>query len=174
MPIAQLTILGVGLLGGSVGLAAKAHGAALRIRGVGRDERNLARALSSGAIDSFSTDVTEAVADADIVVICTPVDRIADDVLAVANAAPARCLITDVGSTKGNILAALAGKLSATGPTFVPAHPLAGSEKRAARMPVPICSTTVSSSRRRRRKPMAKRLRPWNTFGVNSAPGYCG
>jgi len=130
MPIAQLTILGVGLLGGSVGLAAKARGAALRIRGVGRDERNLARALSCGAIDSFSTDVTEAVADADIVVICTPVDCIAADVLDVANAAPAHCLITDVGSTKGNILAALAGKLSAIGPTFIPAHPLAGSEKR--------------------------------------------
>ena len=130
MIVAQLTILGVGLLGGSVGLAAKARGAALRVRGVGRDERNLARALSSGAIDSFSTDVNEAVADADIVVICTPVDRIADDVLAVAKAAPPHCLITDVGSTKGNVLAALAGKLSATGPTFIPAHPLAGSEKR--------------------------------------------
>ena len=130
MPVPQLTILGVGLLGGSVGLAAKARNAAEHIRGVGRDERNLARAQSSGAIDSFSTDVAEAVGDADIVVICTPVDRIADDVLAVAKAAPSRCLITDVGSTKGNILRALAGKLSPTGPTFVPAHPLAGSEKR--------------------------------------------
>jgi cyclohexadieny/prephenate dehydrogenase len=130
MQVSQLTILGVGLLGGSVGLAAKAKRAALHVRGVGRDERNLARARSSGAIDSYSTNVAEAVADADLVVICTPVDRIAADVLAVAQFAPARCLITDVGSTKGNILQALAGKLSPTGPTFVPAHPLAGSEKR--------------------------------------------
>ncbi len=130
MPVAQLTILGVGLLGGSVGLAAKARNVAAHVRGVGRDERNLARARSAGAIDSYSLDAAEAVADADIVVVCTPVDRIAADVLAVAKAAPASCLITDVGSTKGNILAALAGKMSAMGPTFVPAHPLAGSEKR--------------------------------------------
>ena len=130
MPVAQLTILGVGLLGGSVGLAAKARNAAAHVCGVGRDERNLARARSAGVIDSYSLDLSEAVANADIVVVCTPVDRIADDVVTVAKAAPASCLITDVGSTKGNILAALAGKLSPNGPTFVPAHPLAGSEKR--------------------------------------------
>lgn len=130
MPVPQLTILGVGLLGGSVGLAAKARNVAMHVRGVGRDERNLVRALSAGAIDSYSTDVAEGVGDADIVVVCTPVDRIAADVIAVANSAPPSCLITDVGSTKGNILSALAGKLSPTGPTFIPAHPLAGSEKR--------------------------------------------
>ena len=61
MPVPQLTILGVGLLGGSVGLAAKARHAALHVRGVGRDERNLVRALSAGAIDSYSTDVAEGV-----------------------------------------------------------------------------------------------------------------
>ena len=130
MQVAKLTILGVGLLGGSVGLAAKARGVALKVCGVGRDERNLERAQASGVIDTFTIDIAEAVADADIVVVCTPVDRIAADVLAVAKAAPSRCLITDVGSTKGNILRDLAGKLAPDGPTFVAAHPLAGSEKR--------------------------------------------
>ena len=130
MQVAKLTILGVGLLGGSVGLAAKARGVTLTVCGVGRDVRNLERARAAGAIDTFAVDVTEAVADADIVVVCTPVDRIAADVLAVAKAAPPQCLITDVGSTKGNILRELAGKLSADGPTFIAAHPLAGSEKR--------------------------------------------
>ena len=130
MVVSQLIVIGVGLLGGSVGLAAKARGLARHVRGVGRDERNLARAQGAGAIDSYSVDVAEGVAEADVVVVCTPVDRIAADVLATALAAPARCLVTDVGSTKGNILAALAGKLGPAGPTFVPAHPLAGSEKR--------------------------------------------
>ncbi len=130
MQVAKLTILGVGLLGGSVGLAAKTRGVARSVYGVGRDERNLERARAAGAIDTFTVDLSEAVADADIVVVCTPVDRIAADVLAVAKAAPPQCLITDVGSTKGNILRELAGKLSPNGPTFIAAHPLAGSEKR--------------------------------------------
>ena len=130
MQVAKLTILGVGLLGGSVGLAAKARGVALSVCGVGRDERNLERARASGAINTYSVDVAEAVHNADFVVVCTPVDRIATDVLAAARSAPPRCLITDVGSTKGNILRELAGKLAANGPTFIAAHPLAGSEKR--------------------------------------------
>lgn len=126
----QLVIVGVGLLGGSVALAAKSRGIARSVVGVGRDERNLARAVAAGVIDSFSMEIESAVAVADLVVVCTPVDRIAPDVMIVNRAAPARCLITDVGSTKGNILAALAGKLDPAGASFIPAHPIAGSEKR--------------------------------------------
>lgn len=130
MRLEQLTIIGVGLIGGSVGLAAKARGLAGTVVGVGRDERNLARAQAAGVIDRFSTDITDGVRSSDLVVVCTPVDRVAEDVLAVANAAPARCLITDVGSTKGNILRALAGKMPENGAAFIGSHPLAGSEKR--------------------------------------------
>jgi len=130
MRLDQLTIVGVGLIGGSVGLAVKARGLAGTVVGVGRDERNLARAQAAGTIDRFSTDIADAVLAADLVVVCTPVDRVADDVIAVAKAAPARCLITDVGSTKGNIVRALAGKLPENGAAFIGSHPLAGSEKR--------------------------------------------
>jgi prephenate dehydrogenase len=130
MQVDQLTIVGVGLIGGSVGLAAKAGGLARRVVGVGRDDRNLARAEASGAIDGFTTDLSEAAKSSDLVVVCTPVDRVAKDVLQAAAVAPARCLITDVGSTKGNIVRALAGKMPAAGATFIGSHPLAGSEKR--------------------------------------------
>ena len=126
----QLTILGVGLIGGSVGLAAKARGLAGKVVGVGRDDRSLARAQSLGAIDEFTTDAAEGVSEADIIVVCTPVDRTATDVLAAVAAAPQRAVITDVGSTKGNILAAVQGKLPAGKAAFVGSHPLAGSEKR--------------------------------------------
>lgn len=132
MPFDQLTIVGVGLIGGSVGLAAKARGLTRRVVGVGRDERTLARAQAEGAIDSFTVNLTDGVKAADLVVVCTPVDRVAADVLAAALTAPPRCIVTDVGSTKGNIVRDLAGKLPPAGAMFVGSHPLAGSEKRGA------------------------------------------
>ncbi len=130
MPFRQLTIVGVGLIGGSVGLGAKARGLAERVVGVGRDERTLARAQADGAIDTFTTNLADGVKAADLVVVCTPVDRVASDVLAAATAAPPRAVITDVGSTKGNVVGELAGKLPPAGAMFVGSHPLAGSEKR--------------------------------------------
>ncbi len=132
MQIDTLTIVGVGLIGGSIGLAAKANGAANRVVGVGRDERNLARAKAIGAIDRFTTDLATGVADADLVVICTPVDRVARDVLAAAESAPKRAVITDAGSTKGNVVRDLAGKLTLDRANFIGSHPLAGSEKKGA------------------------------------------
>ena len=132
MQVEQLTIVGVGLIGGSVGLAAKARGVARRVVGVGRDERNLVRAQAGGAIDEFTTDIRTASKSADLVVVCTPVDRVAADIAASAAAAPPHCLITDVGSTKGNIVRELDGKLAPGGASFIGSHPLAGSEKRGA------------------------------------------
>jgi prephenate dehydrogenase len=132
MPVQTLTIVGVGLIGGSVGLAAKARRAAQTVVGVGRDERTLARATAAGAIDTFTTTPSEGVAAADLVVVCTPVDRVADDVVAAATAAPPRAVLTDAGSTKGNILRALAGRMPTDRAPFVGSHPLAGSEKRGA------------------------------------------
>ncbi len=127
MRVDQLTIVGVGLIGGSVGLAAKAAGVAGRVVGVGRDEPTLARAQAAGAIDSFTTVAADAARDADLVVVCTPVDRIAADVRACAAVAPNRCVLTDAGSTKAGLVAALADE-----PRFVGSHPLAGSERRGA------------------------------------------
>jgi len=132
MKHSRLAIIGVGLIGGSVGLAAKRRGPATHVVGVGRDERNLARALQLGAIDAHTNSIAEAVADSDFIVVCTPVDRVAIDVLEAACHAPTSALITDVGSTKGNILAALRGKLGKNRPRFIGSHPLAGSEKRGA------------------------------------------
>jgi prephenate dehydrogenase len=124
----QVTIVGVGLIGGSVGLAAKARGVAGRVVGVGRDAGNLARAVERGAIDDFSTDPAAATRTADLVVICTPVDRIANAIVHAAPVCRAGTIFTDGGSTKGSIVEAVSGKLTA-GRAYVPAHPLAGAEK---------------------------------------------
>ncbi|WP_439620963.1 prephenate dehydrogenase [Gemmata sp.] len=128
MPFEQVTVVGVGLIGGSVGLASRARGVASRVVGVGRDPKTLARAVELGAIDAFSTDLAAGVRDADLVVVCTPVDRIAGMILAAAPHVRPGTIFTDAGSTKQNILCGLAGKLPDRYP-YVPAHPIAGAEK---------------------------------------------
>lgn len=124
----QITIVGVGLIGGSVGLAAKARGVAGRVVGVGRDPRKLDAAKKQGAIDAGTTSLAEGVAGSDLVVVCTPVDRIAATIADAAPHAGGTALFTDGGSTKRHLHAAARPALK-PGQSFVPAHPLAGSEK---------------------------------------------
>jgi prephenate dehydrogenase len=128
MKFAQITIVGVGLIGGSVGLAAKARGVAGRVVGVGRDTRKLSHAVELGAIDSFTTDLAEGVRDAELVVVCTPVDRIADTILAAAPHCRPGTILTDAGSTKAGIVKAVQRGIR-DGVEYVGSHPLAGSEK---------------------------------------------
>jgi cyclohexadieny/prephenate dehydrogenase len=128
----QVTIIGVGLIGGSVGLAVKRAGVAKTIVGVGRDDRTLARAQAMGAIDRFTTNLADGVEQTDLVIACTPVDRLAADIIATAHAAPNHAVITDVGSTKQGILQALRCQMPAGRAMFVGSHPLAGSEKKGA------------------------------------------
>ena len=123
----QITIVGVGLIGGSIGLAAKARAVAGRIVGVDRDPAVIAKAIEVGAIDA-GAELADAVAGAGLVVVCTPVDRIAEVIVAAAPHAKPGTLFTDAGSTKVKIVSALRGRMPA-GTEFVPAHPLAGSEK---------------------------------------------
>jgi len=128
MRFEQITIVGVGLIGGSVGLAAKAKGVAGRVVGVGRDRAKLDAAVRQGAIDAGTTSLAEGVAGSDLIVVCTPVDRIGPTIAEAAPHAPADALFTDAGSTKRNLHAAARAALK-PGQSFVPAHPLAGSEK---------------------------------------------
>jgi prephenate dehydrogenase len=124
----QITIVGVGLIGGSIGLATRARSAAGYVVGTGRDANNLAKAQALGAIDHGTTNLAEAVAGSDLIVVCTPVDRIASTILAAAPHCDPGAIFTDGGSTKQNIVSAVAAKLPPH-LAFVPAHPLAGSEK---------------------------------------------
>jgi prephenate dehydrogenase len=124
-------IIGVGLIGGSIGLALRAKRLASHVIGVGRNPLSLDQAVRLGAVDRGTTDLESAVADADLVVVCTPVNRVAVDVLRVAEAAPADVLITDVGSSKRQIVEAIE-RHPRSAAAFVGAHPLAGSERRGA------------------------------------------
>ncbi len=126
-----LTIVGVGLIGGSIGLAAKRRGLADCVRGLGRRRATLDEAKAVGAIDEIHADPAAALKDADLVVLCTPVDQIAEQALRFAPLCKPGTIITDAGSTKGKILDLIEGRLP-EGIEFVGSHPLAGSEKKGA------------------------------------------
>ncbi|HEX4588793.1 MAG TPA: prephenate dehydrogenase [Gemmataceae bacterium] len=124
-----LVIVGVGLIGGSVGLATRKRGVVRRVIGVGRTANSLVAAKQSGCIDDGTTDLSAAVREADLVLVCTPVDRVVEQVRAAANVCRGGTIVTDAGSTKDTIVRALDGTLP-PGVPFVGGHPLAGSEKR--------------------------------------------
>lgn len=131
-----VAIVGVGLIGGSIGLALRERGLATTVVGIGRRNASLKAAQARGAVSSTTTDLEKGVADAELIVVCTPVAQIAHDVLAAAQACPENSLITDAGSTKADIVSAVE-KTSAKsrlerGVRFVGSHPLAGSEKNGA------------------------------------------
>jgi prephenate dehydrogenase len=131
MQIHTLTIVGVGLIGASIGLAAKKRGLVQRVLGVGRDAVKLDQARQLGAIDEGKLDLAAAVADADLVVCCLPVDRIAEQIKQAARHCKSGAVLSDAGSTKRQIVAEVESALP-LGALFVGAHPLAGSEKKGA------------------------------------------
>jgi prephenate dehydrogenase len=129
MKIDTLTIVGVGLLGGSIGLAVRQRGLARHVIGVGHQQSSLDVALERGAIGRATLDLRAAVKNADLVVFCTPVDLIVEQTRIAGTCCPAGTLFTDVGSTKAAIVRGLQAELPAFR-YFVGSHPLAGSEKR--------------------------------------------
>lgn len=124
-----LAIIGVGLIGGSVGLAAKSKGLFAEVRGSARHKSSLDAAIAAGAIDKAFLDPVEAARGADMVVVATSVSTIPRFCLECAAVAREGALITDVGSAKGSIDAAVRPHMP-FGRHYIGSHPIAGSEKR--------------------------------------------
>ncbi len=110
-------------------MALRERNLAAQVVGVGRRETSLAEARAVGAVDATTTDLVEGVRAASLVVVCTPVARIAHDVLQAAAAATPDTLITDAGSVKQSIVEQVAAGAHGKRIHFVGSHPLAGSEK---------------------------------------------
>jgi len=125
MGFETVTIVGVGLIGGSIGLAVKERGLAGRVMGVGYRWKTLERALARGVIDEATLDVEEGAREAGLVVVATPIDMIAEKVRTARKSAGEKCIFTDAGSSKRTISRALRDVKR-----FVPSHPIAGSERR--------------------------------------------
>jgi prephenate dehydrogenase len=124
---ARLAVAGVGLIGGSLAAAARAAGLAGEVVGYGRSEANLRTALDRGLVDRVTQDAAAAVAGADAVVLAAPVGGCAALAAALRPHAAPGTLLTDVGSVKGALVAALEAAWAGIGPV-VGAHPIAGSE----------------------------------------------
>ena len=179
IPVETLTIVGVGLIGGSVGLAAKARGVAGRVVGVGRDRGEPRRSAGTSAPSTtFTTDLAEGVAAADLIVVCTPVDRIAEPILEAApHAKPGRSSPTPAAPRR--TIVARAGRQAAAGVVRSSAAIRSpGPRRRASSTPAPICSRTASASSDadgRDRQAAVERCRAfWQALGcavVHDDPG---
>lgn len=121
----KVVIIGTGLIGGSLGLDLKKRHLAGRIIGLSRRKKNVELAKEIGAIDCWATSL-DAVADADLVILATPIEAIINIGLKISKKIKKDCVVIDVGSSKE----AIVSKLSRVIPNFIGCHPLAGSEKK--------------------------------------------
>jgi prephenate dehydrogenase len=129
MPIRQITIIGTGLIGGSFGLALKKRGFKGRIVGCDRAPV-LKRAREKGAIDDARTDPIDSVRGSQVVLLATPVGTIIELIGLLGPALPPKTLLTDVGSTKNEVLARATKTFGKdAGRHFLAGHPMAGKEE---------------------------------------------
>jgi prephenate dehydrogenase len=126
-----VAIIGVGLIGGSIGLTLRERKLAKRVIGIGRRQESLAKALARGCVSETTTNIADGVKNANLIVVCTPVDLVAQHVAEAGKHFPEGSVITDAGSTKAELVVkaetALADRFPRHMP-FVGSHPLAGSE----------------------------------------------
>ncbi len=128
--IEHLTVIGVGLIGGSLIRALRRAGCVGRVIGVGRSREALERAQTLNVIDQICTDLPQAVAGADVVVLATPLETTPRLLADMSDALNDHTIVTDVGSVKGNVINAARESLSSSQfSRFVPGHPVAGTEK---------------------------------------------
>ncbi len=123
----HIVIVGVGLIGGSIARALKTRGLARKITGLGRNRERLLAAQDAGLIDAVATSVTE-LTPFTLAIVCTPVDRISDDVRALQSVVAGSAVITDAGSVKARICREHGSHQPGTA-MFIGSHPMAGSEQ---------------------------------------------
>ena len=121
-----VTIIGLGLIGGSLALSLRQHGLAQHLIGVENSPAHARRALELGLVDEIVTDLTAAVRRADLIVVAVPVDAMVAVLPPVLDLVTAQQVVIDVGSTKQALLAAVAGHPCRG--RFVAVHPMAGTE----------------------------------------------
>ncbi len=125
----RLAIVGIGLMGGSLALAARAAGAVEHIAGFSRRQSTLDTALAEGVIDTAHTSLAEVVAGADCVVVATPTILAEQMMIDVLELVDEHTVVTDVASVKGNLERAITDRFAAMPDNVVLGHPIAGSEQ---------------------------------------------
>jgi prephenate dehydrogenase len=125
----KITIIGVGLLGGSIGLAAKKRRLAGEIAGFVRRAASLKDCEHAGSLDYATTDLLAAVSNADLVILCTPLAQMRSLAELFLPALKRGAIVTDVGSVKAGVVRELESLLRKSGAHFIGSHPMAGAEK---------------------------------------------
>ena len=128
MKFQRLALIGCGLMGGSFALALREAGRVEHITGYSASEKTRLKARELGVIDSVCDSAATAVLGADLVLLAVPVRATEDTLRAIAPHLQSHALVMDVGSTKGDVVAAARATLGEHLPCFVPAHPIAGKE----------------------------------------------
>ncbi|MEI6565178.1 MAG: prephenate dehydrogenase [Verrucomicrobiota bacterium] len=124
-----MTLIGVGLLGGSLGMALRERRLAGRVTGYVRREASVQECERCGAVDQATVDLLEAVEGADLVVFCTPIAQMAGIAREIAPRLKKGSIVTDVGSVKSGVVRQLGKVIGKAGGHFVGSHPMAGAEK---------------------------------------------
>ena len=124
--LGTVAILGVGLIGGSIGLAVRQRGLSDRVIGIGRKPSRLRKAKQLGAVTETTTNIERGVSEADFVIVCTPVQYVVEQVRQISQYVRSGTLITDVGSTKQTIVEGLTVLENGH---FIGSHPMAGGER---------------------------------------------
>jgi prephenate dehydrogenase len=130
--VGKLAIFGVGLIGGSFALALKKRRAVAHVVGVGRSRANLLAARRLGIIDEIAADPARAVKDADLVLLAVPLGQTRAVLAQIAPHLSPHTVVSDAGSTKRDVIDSARRQLGAAFARFVPAHPIAGTEKSGA------------------------------------------
>ncbi|KIH76725.1 prephenate dehydrogenase [Geoalkalibacter ferrihydriticus] len=129
--IPRLAIVGVGLIGGSLALALRQAGAVGEVIGIGRGLANLEKALELGIVDEITQDVVAGTREADVVFLATPVCKLGEVAAAIIPSLKDGAVVTDGGSVKASVIAEIEPLLRPE-VSFVPGHPIAGTEQSGA------------------------------------------
>lgn len=129
MQFQKVTLIGVGLLGGSLGLALRARRLAAEVHGYVRRAEIVPAVVAAGVVDQATSNLGAAVAGADLVVLCTPIGQMEALVRSMTPHLSRGSLVTDVGSVKGPVVDQVEPLVEAVGGWFVGSHPMAGSER---------------------------------------------
>ncbi len=166
----KICIFGVGLIGGSIGMAIKKNGLANEVIGVGRDIERLRKAVLAGAVDTVTTDYTAEVKDADLIILSMHINSSLEAAKKIAPFLKKDAVVTDVGSTK-ELFCKKMQKVLPNGIHFVGAHPIAGLERQGVDVANSelfngaVCVITKTSKTNKNALLKVKKL--WNKVGAD-------
>jgi prephenate dehydrogenase len=168
----KITIIGVGLLGGSIGLAAKRRRLAREVAGFVRRPASLKDCGKAGAVDYATTNLLAAVSNADFIILCTPLSQMRPRVVEMLPALKRGAIVTDVGSVKAGVVRELESLVQKAGAHFVGSHPMAGAEKtgvKAARADLFVDAVcVVTPTKRSNAVAVRKTEQFWKSLGART------